>query len=139
MKLKPGMPVEITIRSLGENAPKLEGKISHVSSQSEATDWSGSSGFLVVTEIDNSDKKILLGVTAEMKVASDKKEDVLTIPANALFEKDGKNYAFKVVGKNKTKKVEIEIGLTSDKNVEVTKGLAENDQVLTTLPYGESW
>ncbi|MBP5430667.1 MAG: HlyD family efflux transporter periplasmic adaptor subunit [Elusimicrobiaceae bacterium] len=139
MKLKPGMPVEITIRSLGENAPKLEGKISHVSSQSEATDWSGSSGFLVVTEIDNSDKKILLGVTAEMKVAIDKKEDVLTIPANALFEKDGKNYAFKVVGKNKTKKVEIEIGLTSDKNVEVTKGLAENDQVLTTLPYGESW
>ena len=62
-----------------------------------------------------------------------------SIPANALFEKDGKNYAFKVTGKNKAEKVEIEIGLASDKNVEVTKGLAENDQVLTTLPYGESW
>lgn len=140
MKLKPGMPVEITIRALGDNAPKLEGKISHVSSQSEATGrWGDSSGFLVITELANPDNKILLGVSAEIKVAIEQKEDVLTIPANALFEKDGKNYAFKVVGKNKTEKVEIEIGLTSDKNVEVTKGLAENDQVLTTLPYGESW
>ena len=92
-----------------------------------------------MTELANPDKQILLGVSAEMSVAIDKKEDVLTIPANALFEKDGKNYAFKVTGKNKAEKVEIEIGLTSDQNVEVTKGLAENDQVLTTLPYGESW
>ena len=140
MKLKPGMPVDVTIRSLGDNAPKLKGKISHVSSQSEATGrWGDSSGFLVITELANPDKQILLGVSAEMSVAIDKKEDVLTIPANALFEKNGKNYAFKVVGKNKTEKVEIEIGLTSDKNVEVTKGLEENDDVLTTLPYGQSW
>ena len=140
MKLKPGMPVDVTIRALGDNAPKLKGKISHVSSQSEATGrWGDSSGFLVITELANPDKQILLGVSAEMSVAIDKKEDVLTIPANALFEKGGKNYAFKVTGKDKAEKVEIEIGLTSDKNVEVTKGLAENDQVLTTLPYGESW
>ena len=138
MKLKPGMPVDVTIRAMGDNAPKLKGKISHVSSQSEAVGWQ-SSGFLVITELANPDKQILLGVSAEMKVAIDKKEDVLTIPANALFEKDGKNYAFKVVGENKAEKVEIEIGLTSDKNVEVTKGLAEGDKVLTTLPYGESW
>ena len=57
----------------------------------------------------------------------------------ALFEKGGRNYVFKYLGNNKTEKTEIEIGLTSDKNIEVTKGLAENDQVLTTLPYGESW
>ncbi len=140
MKLKPGMPVTITVRALGDNAPKLEGKISHVSSQSESTGrWGDSSGFLVITELKNPDNKIRLGVSAEMKVAIDKKEDVLTIPANALFEKEGKNYVFKYLGKNKTEKVEIEIGLTSEKNIEVTKGLNENDQVLTTLPYGESW
>ncbi|MBO4674765.1 MAG: HlyD family efflux transporter periplasmic adaptor subunit, partial [Elusimicrobiaceae bacterium] len=140
LKLKPGMPVEVKIRSLGDNAPKLQGKISHVSSQSEASGWRGdSSGFLVVTELENPDNKIRLGVSAEMKVAIDKREDVLTIPASALFETEGKNYVFKYLGKNKTEKVEIEIGLSSDKNIEVTKGLAENDQILTTLPYGESW
>jgi len=139
VKLKPGMPVEITIRALGNDAPKLKGKISHVSSQSEKTGWQGSTGFLVVTELENPDHKILLGVSAEISVTIDKKEDVPTIPADALFEKDGKNYAFKVVGKNKAEKVEIEIGLTSDKNIEVTKGLVENDKILNTLPYGESW
>ena len=140
MKLKPGMPVDITIRSLGDNAPKLKGEISHVSSQSESTGrWGDSSGFLVITELKNPDNKIRLGVSAEMKVVIDKKEDVLTIPANALFEKEGKNYVFKYRGGNKTEKAEIEIGLTSERNIEVTKGLNENDRVLTTLPYGESW
>ena len=140
MKLKPEMSVDITIRALGDNAPKFKGKISHVSSQSEATGrWGDSSGFLIITELANPDRQILLGVSAEISVTIDKREDVLTIPANALFEKEGKNYAFKIIGKNKAKKTEIEIGLTSDKNVEVTKGLAENDHVLTTLPYGESW
>lgn len=140
MKLKPGMSVDITIQALGDHAPKLKGKISHISSQSEGTGrWGEMPSFLVITELAKPDKQILLGVSADISVAIDKKENVLTIPANALFEKNGKNYVFKVTGKDKTEKVEIEIGLISDKNVEVTKGLAENDQVLTSLPYGESW
>ncbi len=140
MKLKPGMPVKVKVRALGEQAPKLDGVISHVSSQSESTGrWGDSSGFLVITELANPDNKIRLGVTAEMEAVIDKKEDVLAIPANALFEKNGKNYVFKVSGKGKVEKTEIEIGLTSDKSIEVTKGVSEGDRLLTTLPYGESW
>lgn len=139
MKLKPGMSVEVKILSLGESKP-LTGIISHVSSQSEATGrWGDSFGFLVLTELNNPDNKIMLGVSAELSVVIDKREDVLVIPSNALFEQDGKNYVFKYLGNNKTEKVEIETGLTSETNIEVKKGLEENDQILTSLPYGESW
>lgn len=140
MKLKTGMPVDVKVNSLSGMGARTKGKLSYISTQIETTGrWGDSSGFLIITELENPDHKILLGVSAEMSITIDKKEDVLTIPANALFEKGGKNYVFKYLGGNKTEKTEIQIGLTSDRNVEVRQGLSENDQVLTTLPYGESW
>lgn len=140
MKLKKGMPVDVKVNSLSGRSSRTKGELSYISTQIETTGrWGDSSGFLIITELKNPEHKILLGVTAEMSITIDKKEDVLTIPANALFEKGGKTYAFKYLGGNKTEKTEIEIGLTSDRNAEVKKGLSENDQVLTTLPYGESW
>lgn len=141
MKLKKGMPAEVKISALGEDSPKLEGKISHVSTQTEKSGsrWSDSKGFLVIVELPRGDQNILLGVNAAITVPVQEKKDALVIPANALFEKEGKSYAFKFLGGNKSEKVEIETGLSNDTLVEVTKGLAEHDKVLTVLPYGESW
>lgn len=141
MKLKKGMPAEVKISALGDEAPKLKGKISHVSTQTEKSGsrWSDSKGFLVIVELPRGDQNILLGVNAAITIPVQEKQDALVIPANALFEKDGKSYTFKHLGGNKTEKVEIETGLSNDTLVEVTKGLAEHDKVLTVLPYGESW
>lgn len=140
-KLKKGMPAEIEILSLGKKEEPLMGKITYISSQIEKSGdrWSDSKGFLVLVELPRQDQNILLGVNANVSIAIEKKEDVLTIPTNALFEKEGKNYVFKYLGKNKAEKTEITVGLTNDAQAEVTGGLEENDQVLTVLPYGESW
>ncbi len=140
LKLKEGMPADIKIDSLGENAVPLKGNITYISTQMEKTGrWGDNNNFLVLAELPRDEKNILLGVSASLSIPIEKKENVLTIPANALFEKEGKSYVFKYVGKNKTERVEIETGLTNDQKVEVTKGLQENDRVLTELPYGESW
>ena len=141
MKLKQGMPATVKINALGDEATDLQGKVSHVSTQTEKSGnrWSDSKGFLVIVELPRGKQNILLGVNAAVTIPVQKKEDVLVIPANALFEKEGKSYAFKHLGGNKAEKVEIETGLSNDTLVEVTKGLAEHDKVLTVLPYGESW
>lgn len=141
MKLKKGMPVSVKITALGHDAEELKGKISHVSTQTEQSGsrWSDSKGFLVIVELPRGNQNILLGINALLTIPVQKKEDVLVIPANALFEKEGKNFAFKYLGGNKYEKVEIETGLSNDRLVEVTKGLAEKDKVLISLPYGESW
>lgn len=141
MKLQQGMPATVKINALGDEATDLQGKVSHVSTQTEKSGnrWSDSKGFLVIVELPRGKQNILLGVNAAVTIPVQKKEDVLVIPANALFEKEGKSYAFKFLGGNKSEKVEIETGIANDRLVEVTKGLAENDKVLTALPYGESW
>lgn len=141
LKLKKGMSVTIKIPALGEEVAPLKGKISHVSTQTEKSGsrWSDSKGFLIIVELPRKKHNILLGVNAAITIPIQKKENVLVIPANALFEKEGKSYAFKFLGGNKSEKVEIKTGLANDSVVEVISGLAENDQVLTALPYGESW
>lgn len=140
LKLKKGMPADINISSLEGRSRRVKGEISYVSTQSEATGrWGDSSGFLVIAELKNTEHNILLGVSAEINVVIDKRENVLTVPANAIFEKGGKSYVFKYLGDNKTEKTEVEIGLSSESSVEIKKGLAEKDKVLTALPYGESW
>lgn len=141
LKLSNNMPVDIKIPALGDKAPPLKGKITHISSQIEKSGsrWSDSKGFLVLVELPRNKQNILLGVNANVSIVLEKKEDVLVIPAVSLFEKQGKSYVFKYLGNNKTKKVEIETGLANDTLVEVTKGLQEGEKILNTLPYGESW
>ena len=95
--------------------------------------------FLVLVELPRADQNILLGVNTNVTIPIKQRDEVLTIPSNALFEREGKSYVFKYLGGNKAKRTEITTGLASDTTVEVTGGLAEGEQVLTALPYGESW
>ena len=139
-QLKEGLPADIKIDTLGPDAPPLKGKITYISTQMEKSGrWGDSNSFLVLAELPRNGKNILLGVTASVSVVTKRKENVLIIPANALFEKEGKTFVFKYLGGNKTQRVEIETGLANEQQVEVVKGLQENDRVLTELPYGESW
>lgn len=139
MQLKKGMEADVKINALGEHKP-LKGKITYISSQMEKSGrWGDSSSFMVLTEMPRSGENILLGINASISVVTEKRENTLIIPANALFEKEGKSYVFKYLGDNKTQLTEIEPGLSNDQEVEVLNGLQENDRVLTELPYGESW
>jgi len=141
LKLKVGMPAEVKMTALGSDAPALEGKITHISSQIEnaGNRWSENKGFLVIVELPNKDENVWLGAKANVKIVTDKHTDILTIPTNALFEKRGQYYVFKYLGNNKYEQAEIKIGLSSTDKVEVTEGLKEGEEVLTILPYGESW
>lgn len=141
LQLKKGMPVQIEVISLGDKAEPLTGKITYISSQIEKSGdrWSDSKGFLVLVELPRGGQNILLGVNTNITIVLQKKENTLTIPANALFEKAGKSYVFKYRGKNKADKTEVTTGLASDTTIEITSGLQENEQILIDLPYGESW
>lgn len=141
LKLKKGMEAEVKMAALGNEAPSLKGEITHISSQIEksSSEWSDNKGFLIMVEIKNQNDDIWLGAKATIKIVTEKKQDVLTIPSNALFEKEGKYYVFVYLGNEKYEKKEIEIGLTNDQKIEVTNGLKEGEEVLTSLPYGESW
>ena len=141
LQLKKGMPAEVEVVSLGSDAEPFPGTITYVSSQIEKSGdrWSDSKGFLVLVELPRADRNILLGVNTNLTVPLQKREDVLTIPASALFEKNGKSYVFKYIRGNEATRTEVSTGLANDTTVEITGGLQENDQVLLAPPYGEAW
>ena len=53
--------------------------------------------------------------------------DVVTVPAETVFESDGKSFVYKVVDGAK-ERVEVTLGHRSDRAVEVVSGLAEGDR-----------
>ena len=70
------------------------------------------------------------GMTADLMIKTDTREDVLVIPEDAIEEKDNKNIV-RVCKDNQIEDREIEIGLVgSDDMVEVISGLTEGEKVI---------
>lgn len=83
----------------------------------------------VETEFD----KIRSGMTANVDILVDKKEDVLIIPQRALSYKEGETFV-KIPVKDGFEEKQIEIGLSGNSSeVEVLSGLQENDEVITFI------
>jgi multidrug efflux pump subunit AcrA (membrane-fusion protein) len=56
------------------------------------------------------------------------RENVLTIPANALFQAYGVSYVKKIVD-GEQQRVDVTVGLITDSKVEILSGLQEGDVV----------
>lgn len=69
------------------------------------------------------------GMTADIVIQTDKKENVLTIPEEAVRSKDGIKIV-QVLHGNQIETREIQTGLEGDNNVEIISGLSEGEQVV---------
>ncbi|MFH1575807.1 MAG: efflux RND transporter periplasmic adaptor subunit [Candidatus Nealsonbacteria bacterium] len=70
------------------------------------------------------------GMTTDLLVKVASKENVLIIPEEAIYEKDGKK-TVKVLKDNKIEEREIVIGLQgSDDNIEIISGISEGEKVV---------
>ncbi len=79
------------------------------------------------------DPRIKNGLTANLKIETAKKQNVLTIPMYAITKEGEQNFVNRMVNE-KTEKVPVTLGLLgNDGLVEILSGLSEND----TIEYGE--
>jgi len=79
------------------------------------------------------DKKIKPGMTANVSIIADSKENVLIIPQRAVIEKNGKKFV-RVPLDTTFKEVEVQTGLRgSEGEIEVISGLKEGDRVITFI------
>ena len=77
--------------------------------------------------------RIKPGMTADVTITADFRENVLTIPQRAITEKDRKKFV-KLVKNGKFEEIEIQTGLKgSEGEIEVVVGLEEGDKVVTLL------
>ena len=105
------------------------GKVTKVGNSATSSS-SGVSKYTVKISIPK-DEQMKIGMNASATIVIESKEDVLTIPVNALQEKGNKTYVYteKDSDGNLSGETEITTGLSDGDNVEVTEGLSEGDAI----------
>ncbi len=83
-------------------------------------------------QFEENDERILSGLTANVDILADKKENILYIPSRNIFSKDGKKTAKVLQADGTVREIEITTGLRgSDGKTEILSGLTENEKVTT--------
>ena len=130
-KIKVGQKVTITAEVLGNQS--VEGVVSRISPTGELKDNSSSEMVIPVQiEINNNNSNLIAGVTAKAKIEIETRNDVLSVPLDAIAEDPSteENYVMVLDG-TKLKKVPVSVGLEGDFNIEISsENLAEGDQVV---------
>lgn len=113
----------------GEEVP---GTVSQIAAAGHLDTTRGIDVFTVKVEVDPSESKVEIkpGMTAEVRIRIGDYADVVKLPAETVFEEDGKSYVWLVTeadGEKTKKKVEVTVGRRSDREVEITAGLTAGD------------
>lgn len=87
--------------------------------------------FKVIAELDNTSSQLKSGMFGKVEVVFDVHEDSLLVKQQAIITQDNRSHVF-VVRDNKAMQTPVQIGFKHNGIVEITDGLAENDQVITT-------
>lgn len=124
-RVHPDDEVDIFVRTASD-AP-LAGRITAVSPAPAA----GTLTYPVTITVDDPDGVVRAGMFAEIQLVSDKREDVLCVPSEAVFIKSGVSRV--VVLKDRIPTiVTVTTGLDNGTLAEITSGLSEGDIIVTT-------
>ena len=134
-KIKKGQEVEYTLDGYADSV--FHGKVTEV--RIAPTTVSNVVTYTVIVDVDNKDKKMIPGMTANASIITNKSENVICVPTDALkfTPKEitgGKKYKEQglwILRNNKPTRISIETGAKdSDRTEIISKELKENDRVL---------
>ncbi|MBU1703626.1 efflux RND transporter periplasmic adaptor subunit [Patescibacteria group bacterium] len=96
----------------------------------------GVATYKVTFQFTEEDDRVKSGMTAKITIASNKRENVLSIPQRGIVRRNGTIFVRTLDNKNNIKEVTVEVGLRgSDGNIEILNGLNEGDKVITFSDY----
>ncbi|QRG70636.1 efflux RND transporter periplasmic adaptor subunit [Brevibacillus choshinensis] len=123
-KVKVGTAVKVNVQSTGKT---IDAKVTAVSPVMD----SALKAYPVEITIPNADNELKSDMVVNVtfpNVSSDQK-DSLVVSRKAVFEREGKQYVFKLEG-DVAKQVEVQTGAGSSDMIEITSGLAAGDQIV---------
>lgn len=144
-RLKESLPATISLE--GYSGRQYTGRISKIGMVADSQHrWINPNTKEYVTEvlIDGATSDLKPGGTAKIDVLITQLNNVVAVPVQAVFGKGGKYYVFLDEGRS-ARPTEVEVGLSSNEYVEITKGLqvgqvirmAVSDDVKRALPEGD--
>lgn len=129
-KVKVGQEVEIQTDALAGKVFKgVVEKISPVA-RNMSTSQTNETVVSVTIKVEETDDVLKPGFSVKTKIICQQKEDVLTVPFDAIMtEVNGAKNVF-VVKDDILHKVEVQTGIESDFDIEIIAGLEENDKIV---------
>lgn len=125
-KIETGQTATATLESYP--GKQLTGKVIRVANTS-TTNEAGATAFEVTIQLDRPDINLKIGMTGTADVTVATKKAAAVVPVEAIVEKKGKKYVFKVVdGKARLKQVTL--GLVTESSVEIAEGVKIGDKVV---------
>ena len=125
VNVKVDNPVEITLAAFPDEI--LKGRVISIDPAEKLVE--GIVYYEVTIGFEKNKEGIKPGMTADIIIESDKKENVLVIPKRAVKKIDGKKIV-QIFKDGEVKEQEIEIGLEGDEFFEVVSGLSEGEEVV---------
>ena len=92
----------------------------------------GVSTYRALLQLDKKDERVRSGMTANVRITTDKREGIISIPQGIVEERDGKKYVQIRQGKETVEREVVTGAVSSLGNVEILNGLSEGDMVVLT-------
>jgi HlyD family secretion protein len=137
-KVQPGQQAKITIAAFPDKA--FTGKVLKKAPLADPEEWLNPDLKVYSTDvsIDGTHEFLKTGMTAKVEVIIEELKNVISVPVQAVVNRDGKKVCY-VMSSKKPKRREVETGLFNDNFVEIKNGLTEGERVLLNPPRaGES-
>ena len=122
--IKKGLPVDVKVSSYKNKI--FQGEVEFVSSRINADTRS----LLSRIKVKNENLELISGSLLEVSVKFNLR-NALSVPDTSVMMEGDKSYVYKITDKNIANKTEVNIGLRSDKNIEIISGLSEGDIIVT--------
>ena len=97
----------------------------------------GEKYFQISIAIEGEDSRLRPGMTARTTIISEKLNETLSIPVQAVFPEGGENFCYLLDGKRLNKK-KIDIGNQNEDFAHVISGLKDGDKVSLVKPVSEN-
>lgn len=128
-KVKIGNPAKVTLDAYGEDVV-FEAKAVEI--EPAETIIEGVTTYKTTFQFINEDEHVKSGMTANIDILTDKRENVITIPRRTVAARNGDKIVKILVGDN-VSEIKVKTGLAgSDGNVEILEGVKEGDKVITS-------
>ena len=127
-KVKVGKGASVTLDAYGSD-DVFEATVAQV--DIGATIIEGVATYKTTLQFTQNDERILPGLTADVDILYDRKDDVLYVPTRNIISRDGQKFV-KQMKDEQVVETQVETGLRgSDGKTEIVSGLSEGDTILT--------
>ncbi|MEK7212554.1 MAG: efflux RND transporter periplasmic adaptor subunit [Patescibacteria group bacterium] len=127
-KIEVGNQANITLDAYGEDVI-FRGKVSSI--EPAETMVEGVATYKIKIQFDESDPRVKSGMTANVDIIADARDNVLFLPQRSVFTRNGSKLVMLYISAGKSEEREIKTGLRgSDGNIEIISGLNQGDMIL---------